>query len=144
MTIELSSVIPTLEVYLSEVTPEFVDRQAKTMDSVKKNEQVLGVLDNSFSRKMFAAISLVNIKSVEAKTKALSATNDDEIKQLEADHEQLKELSDVFKELFWYEVKSQFGHWGDNIGLRKGWQVVTMPANSNEPPEFIKKILGLE
>jgi hypothetical protein len=140
MTIEQSAVIPSLEMYLSEVTPAHIAREGRKMDSPTKGEQSIGPLTSEIAQKLYCASKMVGIKAVEAKTRAEQCTEDDEEKQLLEEHEQLKELTLVLRHMLWYEVHSQVAHWGSSIGLRKDWTVVKCP--DNEPPEIIKRLMG--
>lgn len=71
---------------------------------------------------------------------------DDRAKKLELETKAAEFLSksNIIRELMWIGIKDEFGLWGENIGVRIGFKVVTRLKKDDDIPPFLKKIMGLE
>ena len=71
---------------------------------------------------------------------------DDKTRKLELEAKAVEFLSKatIIRELMWIGIKDEFGLWGENIGVRRGFKVVIRPKEGGDIPPFIKRIMGLE
>jgi len=60
--------------------------------------------------------------------------------ELEARATELMSKARILKELMWVGIRDEFGLWGENIGVRVGYKVVSRPSDTDIPP--IMRLLG--
>ena len=112
-------------------------------------DQHLGVVTDELIRKAFSLSSFYRreAKRLQVDMEALGKGVDNE-----SQFHLLKTKHEVLQELTWYLVRSQFDHWNHGIGLRKGWEVVSIPDDTDKAkitktviaaslPGFLRKLL---
>lgn len=142
MIAELDTLL-NLNELLATVTDAQIKRLGQKMKPKEENEQALGTIHDQTARKIYTLGALLTIQSDSIKSTAPMAADDEEEKKMAEDSLKAKAGCELCKDIFWYHLHLQFGHWDESVGLRHDWMAVSMKEPSNHKRlEAIKRLFG--
>lgn len=105
---------------------------------LEKGETVLMTIEDEDIKKLYNAMT--HYKREHSRCMADLRFEPDR-EDLNEHHQRLDSKSDLMKEMWWYAVRMRYNIWVGNLGIRKGWKLVTIP-DSDHPKEKIKRLLN--
>jgi hypothetical protein len=114
----------------------------------KGDEKVITIISDDLIKKVFSLSTFYRREGrrlqVDVETVGPTPETQGEFHLLKCKHEILSELT-------WYLLRSHYGHWDEGIGIRKGWEMVSIPDDDEKPiagilskkelPKFLRKLL---
>jgi hypothetical protein len=131
----------TLKALLDEITnadPEMLPPPGKK----EAGDKHLGFVTDEYIKKVF---SLNHFYRREAQRLQIDIEATGEDPKLSPEYNQYKQRMETLLEMFWFLLRSHGNFWGNDIGIRKGWEVVQCGNNDDQLPKaLLKKLLGGE
>lgn len=132
-----------LERLISEV--ELIDPEMmKVPSNPEDGDKPIATLpEGDFLRKLFVAMLWYRKREKELD---LELEYDQDNVQLKAENKRVEMTAELLRAMFWLLVKEKYSLWNvPSIALRKGFNLVTCKEdNGGGPPDFLKKLFGME
>jgi hypothetical protein len=138
-----------LAVMYESLTDADIDRVARGLGPVQKNEKALGTIHSIDARRMWATNHAFEAKSAKALLEAkFTANSEEESNALAGRASYYHDLADLARDAFWLEAKTDIGDeaWGmESVGIRSGWMLVSRPTGgSGALMDLLKQIGGIQ
>lgn len=128
---------------LNSVTDQDIATCARKLAKLENEDKVIGIVESRTTRAIWAlAFGLSNQMAMEM-VKARMAADVEVEENLNQEVAILDQLSDIARELFWAQAKSDLSHWkkgSDNIGIRQDWTIVEH-KDRNALPQFLRGVI---
>ncbi len=123
-----------LQEKLRGITADHLTAFERKSDALEKDDTVIGCITSEETRALFALRKMMVVESKAEMLKAESAVEEANETEFLSRSCIAQELADVVGELCWFQARSELGYWKrGNIGIRKGWTLVSMAEGSDNP-----------
>jgi hypothetical protein len=111
----------------------------------EKGQKLIAVVDDEFSKKVFSLAMFYRREArrlqVDMEVAGVDIHGDSQFQMF-------KSKSDLLLELLWVLLRSRYNHWHTGIGIRQGWEMVSLPADDEAKtvimqnlPKFLKRLM---
>jgi hypothetical protein len=129
----------TLKALLDEISnadPEMLPPPSKK----ESGDKHLGFVTDEYIKKVFSLNHFYRREAMRLQVD-IQATGEDP--KTSPEYNQFKQRQDTLLEMFWFLLRSAMNAWGNDIGIRKGWEVVQChSSDDNDKMSLLKKLLG--
>lgn len=132
----MSTWIKLLPLEINEIKP---DDYIEPAFPLEKRDHEVGAMTDEL-KKLYTLWRLVEKEAAQTYIEfKYSKTHDDSILMKSVE---LRDKSEILKELFWVSLKDEFKLWAKDVGVRKGYIVVWFENEEQSPGDILRGLFG--